>query len=483
MELVLYITLVQGLLGAFDTLYHHEMTERLPWRPGAGRELRLHGLRNGLYVLVFFSFGWLEWHGAWAWVFAAILVVEIIITLMDFIEEDRARQLPASERVTHTILALNYGVLLALFAPEWWRWQTGETAFAPVQHGWLSWGMTLYASGLVVWTLRDLIRAAALTRNTAGTNAGPVPLLRQPGQRLLVVGGSGFIGAALVQALVAEGHQVTVISRAPAQAMRRLSTPVTLASCLDEVPDTAQFDAVINLAGETLNQRWSPAARARILHSRVDTTRAVVGLLRRLQNRPAVLLNASAIGIYGTHPERVFAETSRIDDDAIGAFPQEVCRAWEAAARAAEPLGVRVCCLRFGIVLEKEGGALAEMLFPFDFGLGGPVGSGRQGFAWIHRADAIGLIAHCLNTPALQGPINLVAPQCVPQRDFAAALGRAMRRPARLLLPAVAVRALFGDMGRVLLLHGQKVAPEQALHSGYAFRYPDIDSALAAIFA
>ena len=264
MEIVLMLIVFQGLLGAFDLIYHHEFLERLPWRKTAARELQLHSVRNFLYGVVFLSLGWVAWHGVWAWVFGAILAVEVFITLWDFVEEDLSRKLPATERVSHTILALNYGAVLAAFAPLWLEWAGQPTGFVTHNYGWLSWLMALYAVGTVLWGFRDLWNGIRLGRTEKAVQT-VVPVLDKPGQRILVAGGTGFIGAPLCRLLIGQGHRITVITRDMGKAAKQFRGRVTLVENIDSLTELDGFDAIVNLTGEGVAQRWTEAAKERVL--------------------------------------------------------------------------------------------------------------------------------------------------------------------------------------------------------------------------
>ncbi len=478
MQALLILFAIQGVLGAFDTLYHHELKERLPWKRTAATELKLHGARNFIYSILFLSLGWLAWDGLFAWCFAFLLVIEVIITLWDFVVEDHTRKLPASERVTHTILALNYGVILALLTPELWQWAHRPTGFTKMDWGILSWIMTFYALGVFIWGWRDWLRGRKWSRQPTKFKTTAAPLV-QP-KRILVTGGTGFIGKALCQTLIDQGNDVTVLTRNLEKASL-FKERITLIETLDALTDNDAFDVIINLAGEPISQRWTTAAKARMLQSRLQTTDALARYVQHAQHKPSVFISSSAIGYYGTHEHTSFHEETPPAQDAIGSFPRDICQQWEAAASKIAAQGVRTCLLRTGVVLESDGGALAQMLFPFEFGLGGPIGNGRQWFSWIHREDLIRLILHVMQTPSLQGPFNATAPLPVTSKDFSDALGKALRRPALLPLPAFQVKLLFGDMGKTLLLAGQKVLPQKALASGFSFKYPAIQEALADI--
>ena len=279
------------------------------------------------------------------------------------------------------------------------------------------------------------------------------------------------------EVLIAGGHGVTVLTRDKRKA-RLFRGRVTLIDSLDDLGDRTRFDVIVNLAGEPVAEgRWTPAKKRRILESRIGMTEDLLRFIERARHKPALLLNASAVGFYGTDPEEAFDEESRPNHG----FTHESCRLCERTALKARKHDVRVCLLRFGIVLGAEGGALARMLPPFEFGLGGPMGHGRQWMSWIHRDDAVGLMLHACTRVDLAGPINVTTPEPARNADFARALGRALGRPAVLPLPALALRLAFGRMAEEVLLAGQKVLPKRAEASGYRWLHPDLDEALGQI--
>jgi hypothetical protein len=235
-------------------------------------------------------------------------------------------------------------------------------------------------------------------------------------------------------------------------------------------------DAVVSLGGAGIaDGRWTEARKRAIRESRLAVTRGLVESMGRQARKPSVFLSASAIGYYGNRgPERV-DEGSPSGDG----FLAEVCREWESAAMSAAHAGTRTVLLRFGVVLSARGGALAKMLPPFRWGLGGPVGRGRQGLSWVALDDVARAIGHLMRSEDVAGPVNVVAPDPVPQRAFAQALGRAVSRPAVLPLPALAVRALFGRMGEEVLLSGCFAVPARLEASGFRFAYPRLDAALS----
>ena len=296
-------------------------------------------------------------------------------------------------------------------------------------------------------------------------------------QCVLITGATGFVGRRLTEALTCAGHDVIVLARDPAKAAT-LQPPFRLVTRLDQIANDATVDAVINFAGEPVaNGLWTRRKRRRILASRLRMTRDVVRLIARLQRRPAVLISGSAIGWYGTWEDEALTEF----DGGKRGFGHRVCEAWECAAREVEKFGVRVVRLRIGIVLGIEAGMLSNLLAPFEFGLGGPIGSGEQWISWIERDDLIRLIAHIITTPQLRGPVNGTAPAPVRNAQFARALARALHRPALLRMPASVLHRLAGDLADELLLRGQRVLPDKAQASGFKFRHETLSSALSAI--
>jgi len=271
-----------------------------------------------------------------------------------------------------------------------------------------------------------------------------------------ITGASGFLGRALSDRLRAAGHDVTAVS------LRTQPPAELLKDC----------QAVVNLAGEPVAQRWTPAARERIANSRIQGTRSLVAALR--QHPPAVLVSASAVGYYGSRGDEVLTEDSPPGADFLG----QLAVAWEQEAQAAQQFGVRVVTPRIGVVLGGDGGALAQMLPPFRLGVGGRLGTGEQWMSWIALDDLVSLVEFAIATTALSGPVNAVAPNPVTNTVFTRELAAALHRPAILPLPALALRILFGEMSQILL-GGQRVSPQAALRAGFQFRFADLGQALA----
>jgi len=265
-----------------------------------------------------------------------------------------------------------------------------------------------------------------------------------------ISGGTGFIGCAVVRRLRERGDDVRVLKRGEVQIA----------------------GVNINLAGENIGKRWTRERKRRIVGSRVHTTNKIVDA------HPRVLINASAVGFYGPRGDEVLDESSA----AGRGFLAEVTQQWEAAAHRADAFA-RVVIFRFGVVLDASGGALKQMMLPFRFGAGGPIGSGRQWMSWIDRQDVVRAIEWAIDNPNVRGTYNLTSPEPVRNRDFAHALGRAMHRPSFMPAPAFALRLALGEMADEMLLTGQRVIPSRALSEGFTFRYPTLESSLAANFA
>lgn len=267
--------------------------------------------------------------------------------------------------------------------------------------------------------------------------------------KIAVTGASGFIGTRL---------------------MARLGEDASAVSLPGNLNGLAGADAVVHLAGEPVSQRWTKEVREKIRSSRVEGTRKLVDALR--SNPPKVLVSASAVGYYGSRGDELLTESSSPAND----FLAEACQEWEREALKAENFGVRVVCLRNGLVL-GNGGGLQKMLLPFKLGVGGKIGDGKQWMAWIHLDDTIGLIEFAISSPGLRGPVNATAPNPVTNAQFTQELASALRRPAILPVPKFALHVLYGEMAQIIYA-SQRVIPEAALQAGYSFRYPKLAPAL-----
>ena len=475
-EALWILIFMQIALGAVDTLVHHEGVARLAWRPTQKRELQLHGARNILYAVVFILLGFVAARGVAAGLLGLVLAVEVLVTLWDFVEEDRTRALPASERVLHTVMALNYGAILAMLAPLIASWSMQPTGVSFETRGVWSLLCAAAAVGVALFGLRDLAAARRCAR-IAESPAGPLACGLKARSRILVAGATGFVGTRLVSALVDAGHEVTALTR-DAKKAAQLPAPLRVITDLTQIANDETFDAIVNLAGEPVsNGVWTAAKRARIIESRVSTNDAIVRLIKRLRFKPDCYIAASAVGWYGLRDDAPLTER----EGPRPCFSHESCEAVETAARGAELFGVRVVRLRIGLVLAADGGLLARMLTPFEFGLGGPFGDGRQMMSWITRDDLVRLIVYGMRNSGLTGAVNATAPGAVSNRHFAASLGRALGRPAPFAIPAAPLAFLLGDFARELLLSGQNVRPEKALAAGFVFADPSLEQALRKI--
>jgi uncharacterized protein (TIGR01777 family) len=306
--------------------------------------------------------------------------------------------------------------------------------------------------------------------------------------RVTLTGATGLIGPRVLASLQGRGDEVTVLTRDPERARRRLPGAHELVhwDLLGEPAPTAALagrDAVVHLAGENVAQRWSASAKQAIRDSRVGGTKQLVRGLAALDapERPRVLVSSSAIGYYGAHGDEPIDEEAPAGDD----FLARTCRDWELEALEAQTLQMRVASIRTGVVLAApgegsgDGGALAKMLPAFKLGVGGPVASGRQFVSWIHVEDVVGIVLAAIDDERWQGPINATAPEPQRNRDFSKALGRALHRPSLLPVPGAALRVLYGEMAEIVT-GGARVLPAKALVLGYRFSYPQLDAALRA---
>lgn len=295
--------------------------------------------------------------------------------------------------------------------------------------------------------------------------------------QFLLTGGTGFIGRNLCRKLLAAGHGLTVLSRRPEGARRVLGPEVRIITSLTELADAAEIDCIVNLAGEPImGLPWTKARRAAILQSRVGITRELLHLIDRLQRKPATLISGSAIGYYG-----IGNEVRTESDPPSALFQSQLCAEWEQTAMQAQQQGVRVVCIRTGVVLDSEGGALPELALPVKYGTGCILGSGRQWVSWIHLEDMLALLLFAIENADIQGPLNATAPNPVTHREFMQTLAGVLHRPLLLRIPAFSLRLLLGEMAQ-LLLDGQQVLPAKAEAQGFTFAHPHLEPALQSLF-
>jgi uncharacterized protein len=291
--------------------------------------------------------------------------------------------------------------------------------------------------------------------------------------RILVSGGTGFIGQALCPQLTQDGHDVIVWSR---QSNPEVADGVTAIQRLDDWTGPTP-DAVINLAGASIaDGRWTEERKRLLVDSRVNITRKLVEWMRAMEHPPKTLISASAVGYYGEQGDRVITEGT----PPTSGFTHDLCAQWEQEALQAESLGVRVCLVRTGVVLDRDGGALAKMLLPFKMGVGGRLGSGKHYFPWIHRADIVAIYQWLVENEQASGPYNSSAPNPVSNAEFTGALGKALKRPTLFPMPKSVLRLLFGEMSELLLV-SNRMMPTRLLNEGFKFRYPELKQALHAI--
>ena len=291
---------------------------------------------------------------------------------------------------------------------------------------------------------------------------------------ILITGGTGLIGSELVNRLSPD-HDLTVLTRSKQSAEQLSLRGIKSIHDLDEWTPDQKFDAIINLAGEPIvDRRWTARRKAMLINSRVTLTQKIVEKIERSENKPSVLISGSAVGIYGDSQTEIFSENNEIEVNDFGAY---CCKEWEKAALRAEDAGVRTCIVRTGIVLSAKGGMLKKLLLPFRLGLGGKIGHGNQWLSWIHIDDQVDAILHLFNSPSSKGIYNLTAPQAVTNQGFTASLGKAVKRPTWFSVPAFVIKAALGEAS-LLLLGGQRVAPERLLAEGFRFKFERLDAAL-----
>jgi uncharacterized protein (TIGR01777 family) len=292
--------------------------------------------------------------------------------------------------------------------------------------------------------------------------------------KVLITGGTGFIGSALTRSLTEQGCEVTVLSRNPGSVEKICGSGIYALNILNQLKPEDTYQAIINLAGAPIfDARWSDARKQVIRDSRINLTKQLVACMARMTVKPELLISGSAVGYYGDQGDSVLTEQSATHPD----FSQQLCADWENEAKKAEQFGVRVCLIRTGLVLADGGGLLQRMLLPFRLGLGGRLGNGQQWMSWIHRQDWIAIALMMIKDSSMQGAYNATAPNPVTNSEFTRTLAHFLKRPALLPVPARLLKILLGEMSG-LVLGSQRVMPERLLEQGFMFQYTDLSSAL-----
>ncbi len=469
MELFITLLMAQAFMGAFDTLYHHEFKVALPQRSNARLELAIHAMRAIFYAGLFLGLAWYEWRGYWVGLLVIVVLMEVMLTLWDFVIEDRTRLLPASERVTHTLLAINGGAAFMLLATQLPQWYAQPSEFYRVDYGWPSVVLTLAALGVFLSGMRDGLAAWEVQRLDLQLN-----LDLGGHRRILISGGTGFIGSAWVREVLAQGHEVTLITRHPVAATMQFEGKVRALASASELSDQEVFDVVINLAGApVVGLPWSTKRKQVLTQSRMVSTQDLLRYVERAQQRPSVWIQASASGFYGARNEQTLDEFSAVGNG----FAAELCYAWEAMTAGLNRLGVRRVVLRFGMVFGRSGGAFPMMLLPYRMGLGAVIGRGTQFMPWIHLEDVLRLMAHVIREPEVEGVINAVAPDQPTYREFAHLTGSLLQRPVWLWLPEALLRKVLGEMAG-MFVDGPRIIPSRLEEIDFEFRFPQLRSAI-----
>ena len=289
---------------------------------------------------------------------------------------------------------------------------------------------------------------------------------------ILITGGTGFIGSALTNFFLRQGHNIIILSHNATELQK-----VRIIKSIEQINPDEKIDVIINLAGAPINKRWSDSYKELLISSRLEVTQNLILLIKSLKIKPDVLISASAIGYYGTQNHKYIDEKSSYIDD----FTHKLCDLWESEARKAEKLGVRTCVARLGVVLGKNGGALKEMLPVFRLGLGGKVGSGNQFFSWVHLDDVISVFNFLIENKKQKGIFNLTSSNPITNYRFTRILGRILNRPTIFTVPVFAIKIIFGEMGEKLLLNGAAIYPGKLLDNGYKFQFETAESALESI--
>ena len=484
--IALQLMAAQGILGALDTILHHEITEALPRRLTAGKELTIHAIRAMLYSVLFVGLSFWTWQGIWSVVLIGIFGIEIVLTLWDFVIEDKTRLLPATERVMHTVLAINGGAFIALLLINFPTWYANATAMTFNNNGWLSCFLALCGVGVGLSGIRDALAAKAIfarqNMTTLSIDFG------KNIQTILVTGATGFVGQEVVAALLKNNKKVIVLTRNPKQAAWLFNGQVRCVANMQALAKNEVIDTIINLAGaRILGWRWSPQRQTVLKQSRIGTTQALINWIAQADSKPRLLLSTSAIGYYGIQSKDDASElTENSPPQTI--FMSTLCQEWEKTAQQAQLYGVNVDIMRFGFVMGQQG-ALPMMLLPIKLGMGGALGNGRQVLSWIHVHDIVRGMAHLCqlnqqrqnanssDSGAQINTYNFTSPKAVTQHEFSRIAAKILNRPCFMPTPAWPMQWGLGEQAQ-LLLEGQRVAPQALLQSGFTFEFDNVDAAL-----
>lgn len=299
-------------------------------------------------------------------------------------------------------------------------------------------------------------------------------------KKILITGGTGFIGKHLCDRLLKDGHTLYILTRNQKLNSAGNDQGKFYINNLSEIQNI-DVDIVINLAGETIAQRWTGNAKNRIYNSRIATTRNLVNFMSSKQTPPTLFISGSAVGYYGANDHKTFTEEN-LPETINSEFATSLCKAWEDEASHAANLGIRTVILRIAPVLEKDGGMLAKLLPTFQLGLGSQIGNGQQWLSWIDRFDLVQLIVFIIHQEHINGPVNATSPNPVTNKEFSSELAQALNRPCFLKTPEFVLKLIFGQMAEEIMLNGQKVLPEKAVRYGFEFCYPTIQQSLSKIF-
>ena len=303
-------------------------------------------------------------------------------------------------------------------------------------------------------------------------------IYKQNKKNILITGGSGFIGKRLVQVLLALDHEITLLTRNANTTIKVFKDNVNIITDFAQIEDNSYFDVIINLAGEPLAKgRWTKNRKEKFVESRLFITSNICELIKRLKHKPEVLINGSAIGYYGPHQDNMLDETGRVVD----CFSHQLCRQWEEQALLAESPNTRVCLLRIGIVLGDNGGPLAELRLPFEFGVSMQISNGQQWMSWIHRDDLVAMILHIMNKSDISGAVNATAPNPVTNKQFADTLSLYLKTFIQIKVPGRLLSLLVGELADEVLITGQRVMPVKMKNKDFVFIYPQLDAALEAL--